>query len=54
MKLEMKQLESGLYAVVSGETPIIVCKRAYNAHLIATILEDDEKGETTKKVGFKE
>ena len=56
MKLTYKKINEELYAVYEETTGrvIMTCKRAFNAHLIATILQEDEKGEISKKVMFKE
>lgn len=55
MKFFTKQLKSGLWAIRENKSKkcVLICNRAYNAHLIATILEADEDLEATQKVGFR-
>lgn len=54
MKIETRPTEYETYGVYVDDKLVFNCNRAYNAHLIATILVDDEDYETSKKVGFKE
>ena len=56
MTFRVRQLRSGLYGIYDtvGKQRVFVCNRAFNAHLIAEILDADEKQEVVKGIEFKE
>ena len=54
MKIIMKPTKYEKFGIYADRKRILVCNRAFNAHLIATILQDDENEDVTKKVIFKE